>query len=112
MSSVAVKVERCLQVILCWRNSLCGRKFHLMSTAWCHSDENSGERTISKLQNEVSVKNGADSPRMGLGLEEVGQQPSVLANVDRTQLERLIEEFKLDKAVRKLSREHLITGTE
>jgi hypothetical protein len=100
MFSVAVKARRCMPAIL---TDLCRaeRKFHLVNTA------NRGDDWESHGQGaDCSDISERSSAKFGLGAKEREQQ----MDVNQKQLQGLIEEFKLDKTVRKLCGEHLISG--
>lgn len=95
-----------------------------MSTAWCHGDSDGGRGDPLSQQEDskapaTSGTNDAENlqeksetaQRTSLEGAESEMAQSTCMSLEGAELEHLIEQFRLDRTVRRLSEEHLITGT-
>lgn len=78
-----------------------------MSTAWYYGDSNEGreDSSDSMLQQQRNK-----APTHSENLQEQSEMVQGM-RLEEADLEHLVEGFRLDKTVQRLSREHLLTGT-
>ena len=118
--SLALALKRCFQIVLNdlhRRSTLCcERKSHLVTTAWHFHGAERREGSSGAIDSDgiLDTRNG-HAERGCAGVElvlplEKRVRGKLWGHMDQEQLKRLMEEFRLDRTVKRLCREHLITG--